>query len=400
MRSLPAVLVASVLLGCSALQAQTVIPLLNESSLGRLGISVQLGTNPNPFSYLLDTGSSGFLTAVGSTPYWDNTISGGTTGDAFSISYGSGGLHYTGDVAHTKVTFTDVNNNTHVVNDVRMGVITNAPYPDWGTDIDTLPVPIPPEPPGANLFFGTMGAGLFATAGDNGSFSSILSQIPLTPGLSKGFIIHTGGSTSTSATLQVGLTDADISSFSILIPMNASTGVHTNDNGTTVNLYPEAQATASYTIDKDLHHYSTTAGIILDTGGAGTHVTSGTDIDPPAALVNESEGRIVDGADFTTEIASATNPITGLPSDNWQWIISPTGDIEFVNQIQVVDGSSEGSLNTGIALFYTYDVMFDTEHGVIGLRPTAVPEPSTWALIFAGLFMTCAFRALSKKRPL
>lgn len=38
----------------------------------------------------------------------------------------------------------------------------------------------------------------------------------------------------------------------------------------------------------------------------------------------------------------------------------------------------------------------DAGHGIIGLH--VMPDPSTWALAFAGLFMTVAFRALSKKR--
>jgi hypothetical protein len=396
MTSRAASLFLAALLLSPALRAQTVIPLVNETSTGQLGISVQLGTNPNPFTYILDTGSAGFFTAMGSTPYWDNLISGGTTGDTFDISYGGGSLTYQGNVAHTNVTFTDVNNNPFVVNGVRMGVITNEPYANWNSDVNATPVPTAPESPTSHLFYGTMGAGLFSTKPGEGSLSSVLGQIPLGFGLAQGFIIHTGGSASTSATLQIGLTDADIASFSILIPMNASTGVRDNDNGTAVNLYPEAQATASYTIDKDSHHYSTTANIIMDTGGLGTYITTGTDIDPPASLVNESEGQIVDGADFTADIGGTANPVTGLPSSDWEWLFK-TGDTEFVNQIQVFDGSSAGSLNTGIALFYQYDVMFDTQHGVIGLRPVAAPEPSTWALVLAGLAMSGAVRLLSRK---
>lgn len=41
-----------------------------------------------------------------------------------------------------------------------------------------------------------------------------------------------------------------------------------------------------------------------------------------------------------------------------------------------------------------------TSTGILGLGPITAPDPSTWALLFAGLFLTCAFRALSKKRPL
>jgi len=352
----------------SAAHAQMVLPLAQETNTGQLGISLRLGDNTNSYRYILDTGSAGFFTAKGTNSFWDNTITGGILPAAFDISYGSGGLRYQGHVASTKLTFVDVNGAAHTVNDVRMGVITNQPYPDWNHNINQSP-PVAPEHPTNNLFFGTFGAGLYSTA-DNatgGNLSSVLGQVPLATGWTKGFVISTGGRSSTNATLTIGLAPGTTNGFT-LIPMQAAQGVRTNDNGTTVNLYPEAQTRADIDISKGIHHYAVTnADIIMDTGGLGTHLTRGSDVpDLPGELLDGTQ--VVSGAAFD------------VSTNGWSWSIDPTENVQFSNKIEVeAPAGGRGSLNTGIALFYDYDVLFDTENGIIGLR--AVPEPSTYALL-------------------
>jgi len=365
------------------LKAQTVIPLINETASGQLGISLRLGDNSRYYTYILDTGSAGFFTAKGTTSAWDNTID-SVTGDTFSVSYGTGSLVYSGVVANTRITFSDVNGIEHAVNDVKMGVITNEPYSGWNADINHMTGgvadPIPPESPTTHLFYGTLGAGLYQTKPEGGSLVSVLSQMQIDAGLTKGFMIHTGGATSTSATLTVGLSQEEMDLFPIKIQMNASTGTVTNDNGTTANLYPESQTTATYTIIKGEETYTAVANLLLDTGGLGTHITTGTDITPPDSMV--SDGQIVDGASFETHVDGITL------SQALNWLISPTGSTEFVDKVGVVSGDSTGSLNSGIALFYNYDVYFDTENGIIGLR--AVPEPGMgWLLGLGGIALVC-----------
>jgi len=176
--------------------------------------------------------------------------------------------------------------------------------------------------------------------------------------------------------------------FPIKIRMNASTGTVTNDNGTTANLYPESQTTANYTIIKGAETYTAVANLLLDTGGLGTHITTGTDIDPTSSLV--SDGRIVDGASSETYVGGITL------SQALDWLISPTGDTEFVDKVGVVSGSGDGSLNSGIALFYNYDVYFDTENGIIGLR--AVPEPGASWLLGLGVFVLALLRRPVRSR--
>ncbi|MBN8710650.1 MAG: PEP-CTERM sorting domain-containing protein [Verrucomicrobia bacterium] len=379
MRTSTALLAFSVLGIHGLLNAQTVIPLVNETASGQLGINLRLGDNSRYFTYILDTGSAGFFTAKGTTSAWDHTID-SATGDTFSVSYGTGSLVYSGVVANTKITFSDVNGVEHAVNDVKMGVITNEPYTGWNADINHMTGgvadPIPPESPITHLFYGTLGAGLYQTKPDGGSLVSVLAQMPIDAGLTKGFIIHTGGASSTSATLTVGLSADEMDLFPIKIQMNASTGTVTNDNSTTAKLYPESQTTANYTIIKGEETYTAVANLLLDTGGLGTHITTGTDINPPESMV--SDGRIVDGASFETQVDGISL------SQALDWLINPTGSTEYVDKVGVVSGNSDGSLNSGIALFYNYDVYFDTENGIIGLR--AVPEPGMgWLLGFGGL---------------
>ncbi len=379
MRTTKALLAFAVLGIHGLLNAQTVIPLLNESASGQLGISLKLGTNSNYYTYILDTGSAGFFTAKGTTSAWDNTID-SVTGDTFSVSYGTGSLVYSGVVANTTITFTDVSGNDHPVSNVKMGVITNEPYAGWNADIDHktdgVADPIAPESPTTHLFYGTLGAGLYQTKPDGGSLVSVLAQMSIDAGLTQGFMIHTGGASSTSATLTVGLSQAEMNLFPIKIRMNASTGTVANDNGTTANLYPESQTKAHYTIIEGGETYTAVANLLLDTGGLGTHITTGTDINPSSSMV--SDGRIVDGASFETHVDGITL------SQALDWLISPTGSTEFVDKVGVVSGTSNGSLNSGIALFYNYDVYFDTENGIIGLRP--VPEPAVGWLLGLGLF--------------
>ncbi|WP_237763972.1 PEP-CTERM sorting domain-containing protein [Terrimicrobium sacchariphilum] len=344
-----------------------------------------MGSNTRYFTYILDTGSAGFFTAKGTTSAWDNTID-SVTGETFSVSYGTGSLAYSGVVANTRITFSDVNGIEYAVNDVRMGVITNEPYTGWDANINHMTGgvadPIPPESPTTHLFYGTLGAGLYQTKPEAGSLVSVLAQMPAGPGLTKGFMIHTGGANSTSATLTVGLSQDEMDLFPIKIQMNPSTGTVTNDNHTTATLYPESQTTATYTIIKGEETYTAVANLLLDTGGLGTHITTGTDINPPDSMV--SDGQIVDGASFQTHVDGITL------SQALNWLISPTGSTEFVDKVGVVSGTSSGSLNSGIALFYNYDVYFDTENGVIGLR--SVPEPAVGWLLGLGLFAALVIR--------
>jgi hypothetical protein len=127
----------------------------------------------------------------------------------------------------------------------------------------------------------------------------------------------------------------------------------------------------------------------MDTGGLGTLFTRGASVDPPAYL---TENRTVDhstrefiknGAVFTLSVNGTTGPGGPPPGQSLDWTIDPVGETKFVNEIGVQAGTHQGSLNSGIALFYEYEVMFDTENGIIGLRP--IPEPGVVSLILFAL---------------
>ena len=380
--------------------AQTVIPLINEPQTGQLGIALKLGTNPNAYTYLLDTGSAGFFSAKGVTSAWDGLISGSVSSSTFDISYGSGVLSYTGNVANTDITFTDANGAPFIVPNVRMGIITNEPYPGWNDKINNVvngvATPIAPESPTSHLFFGTLGAGLYRISAANGSIGSVLGQIPVANGLTRGFIIHTGGNDSKSPTLTVGLTQTAIDLFPILIRMNPSTGMVTNDNGTEVMLYPEAQATATYVIANEADTYTTRANFVLDTGGQSTNITTGTLVDPPASLLSADGSQIRNGASFRTLAPGTPAPNSSTAAQGLDWQINPVGSTSYVDRVSVYTGTHSGIVNSGIDLFYRYDVLFDTDHGIIGFKPLAAagktanyqglwwnPGESGWGISFA-----------------
>ncbi len=363
------------------LNGQTTIPLTKESAQGQLGIYVKLGTNPNPFQYLLDTGSAGFFSALGNTTSWQGALTNNATMGTFSVNYTSG-LAYSGNVVNNDITLSNSSGDSLLaIPSARMGIITNQPYADWNTNINSIP-PVAPEKPNTNLYFGTLGAGLYQVTGGGADVVSVLNQVPLVSGLTKGFIVSTGGrGASNQATLTVGLTQSLIESFPILIKMRDSTGVVINDNFTLTKIYPESQARAHFVVTNGSTTNTTTADLVMDTGGLNTHFTTGKDVDIPSALITkDSEGKDIlePGASFTMSINGTTIPGTGTMAQGLEWVIDPTGTTPYLNKIGVKPGSHRGSLNSGIALFYDYDVMFDTENGVIGLRP--VPEPSAFAL--------------------
>ena len=371
--------------------SQTVIPLMNFADSGQLGISLKLGSDTNAFTYILDTGSAGFFTALGTNAAWNGAVAASNiTATTFDVSYGTGSLAYQGNVATTAVTLTDINGTPLLVSNAQMGVITNEPYAGWNTNINET-VPVAPESPTTHQFFGTVGAGLNQLVSNQGSLSSLLGQISLPAGISQGFVIHTGGSNGL-ATLTIGLSDAMRSSFATLISMNSSTGIATNVNGTTVNLYPQAQTTAQYTLSMvGQSNFQTNGKLIMDTGGLGTHLTTGTDFpsNSVAPFTDVSGNAISTNAAFAVTAAAASASNSAL---NWSW---NAGSTKYVDQIGVVQGSSTGSLNSGIALFYQYDVMFDTQNGVIGLM--AVPEPGAFRLLAAGMFLLMGCRYLSRR---
>lgn len=381
-------LAATALFGFPVLRAQYVIPLETFPDQHRLGISVRLGATPTPFTYLLDTGSVAFLSARGRDdhPHWAGAYESIST-DTFAISYASS-LAYQGNVASTALTF-QTTTGPLTIADVKMGAINpneaDEPFPGWYAAVNSTP-PVAPEPRGGPpLFYGTFGAGLNFTAKDNGDMVSVLNQIPVGEGYTRGFVIQSGGLHSTGAMLTVGLSPETINAFPILLKMNPSTGTYTIGT-TTFDLYPQAQATANYSISKSSDTYAQTGNFIMDTGGDNTFLTTGSVINPPDILLNSTKTQIVDGAAFTVQIDGAVNPfnpsINGQPLD---WTTNPTGSVAFDNQIQVDPGSSFGSVNSGINLFYAFDVMFDTEHGLIGLRP--IPEPTGLANLLGAFLL-------------
>lgn len=352
------------------LRAQTpvVVPLVNFSNSGQLGINVLIGTDPTPHTYLLDTGSAAFATAMGTSSSWTNATF-TPTGGTFDISYGDGSLEYTGNVATATVTLSDANGDALApVTNATLGIITNQPYANWTNEINSTP-PIAPESPTTHQFFGTFGAGLFETAS---GLSSVLGQMA-PAGLTQGFIIDTGGIQSTTPTLTIGLTAAAIASFPIKIPMNSMTGQLLTSTGVTVNLYPEAQTNAKLSLINGGGNYTKTIDVIIDSGGLNTHYSTHDTL--PASIASGMD--ITAGTDF-----SLTK--TGLSgNEDLDWTFT-TGTTDYVDKMTLMDGND--ALNTGIALYYQYEVMFDTQDGIIGLDPIVVPEPSSCALVAGGVF--------------
>ena len=371
------------------LHSQTVIPLEIDTNLDRIGISVQLGSNTNWFTYILDTGSPGFFSAMGTNSNWSGAFNSFDTNKTYSATYETPGSGYSGYLANTDITFKTINGTLTVTN-AEMGVVTNKGS-TWNNDINQ-PTPTPPL---EGKYYGTMGAGFSSVAITDvtsgrmdGTLTSLLGQIKLVPGLIQGYMISTGGPGSTNGTLTIGLTQAMINSFSTLIDMQASTGNHTNANQTVANLYPVAQATATYSIvDSNGIPYTTNANLTLDTGGYDTHLIQGTDMNVPTNLLTSSNNYLASGESFNVSRSASSNAIITNNPTPLSWTIDPTGTNAFANQVGYSPSiGGNGGLNTGITFFYQYNVLFDTQDGIIGVA--AVPEPSSLMLLsISVLFM-------------
>lgn len=360
------------ILSAPPLPAQVVIPLRIFHETGQLGISLRLGDSQTEFTYILDTGSAGFFTAMGSTPAWEGTVApGSATGATFDVAYGTGSLRYRGEVVLARLTFTDVDGKPVVVDNAQVGLIKNEPYPGWNEAINNPLGPIAPERPSTHYFFGTLGAGLYRTAAEGGGMTSVLTQFPLGPGVTPGFVIQTGGRSSDRGRLTVGLTPEIIASFPIRVPMVPSIGVFTNPNGTRATLYPEVPLRAQISVTTERGEYSREANVIPDTGGLGIHITRGAEIDPPRSVMGVKGRWLREGGAFSVRMDGVEG------ARPFEWRIDPLGGRLFDNRVAVERGrmgddgrfSNPGSLNTGIALYYDFDVLFDTQNGIIGFRP-------------------------------
>lgn len=317
----------------------------------RLHIMVSLGGGPK-LPYLFDTGGSGFFSAATASAWPSQSMQLVSPAARNTPQVYGDGVHLSYDEVTTSI---DIGLGFPIQN-VVIAHIVEA----WGGHFGargTSNWKTSANPAGAfsDGNYGNFGADLRTGTG-------LFSVLPQLPGnLSSGFIVRTGGINGDSPQLVIGLTEELRSQFPIIVKMNPGTGeTFPNSN---LNLYAQSLVTGQFSLQKGAQQVNFTAGAILDTGAPTTHFYL--------------PGGIVVPEDFYQGSIAA-------PGINFGMVVqtsaqSPQSLLSFVAGEQVgmncisLSSTQEQSpmVNTGITVFFRYDVMFDVQNGLIGFKPVA-----------------------------
>ena len=290
--------------------------------------------------YLLDTGSTGLYVAnlrVNPNAYT-------MTSRTFHQSYSSG-IEYQGPVIRTSLSLAP----GMTASNVYLGLITSATgnkIPDWTQKLASLQAPYEGQ------FYGTLGMSLKpGKAYKQGSLYSVIAQLP--GKLNSGFIVHTGGSDGTSASLTIGLNSANMQGFQFIKmhPDGARGTTYAYGNGAAndVLAWDDKRSKVDYKISGMKEFKAPT---VFDTGDPVTTIYTG---DVPRRLVTNHQ--LNPNLSFDARLT---------PANHEKFV---TGDGPGQRPVAVPGGRSIGTVNSGIGLFFAYDVAYDIKDGLIGFRP-------------------------------
>lgn len=341
-----------------------------EGSYTKLGIWAALNGSTNPALFELDTGGTGFFAASGSnTTWWGPGAM--TQSGTFTQSYASG-LQYTGTIAHTSVSIFKSGTAAApcvVTRDtVKVGQTMSIVNENGGTVYWTSSSTMGGTPPVDGNFYGDFGLSLQDNPGKG--IVNVLAQLTYSNSVQAGFAISMGEQGGASGpTLQIGVTAAQMADYPIQFAINnAMSGTFP---GTDIHFYPLQLTTGTTTLQYEGQTYTAEMGISLDTGNQTPVLFDGS---IPEIFLQD--GRLADGVQVDVQITADDGPLTLLSY--------LAGSIEGVNRVVVSTPQDplNISFNLGMPLFEQYDVVFNMETGIVGLRP--VPEPS--AAVLLGIF--------------
>lgn len=367
----------------------------------KLGIYVGIGGG-SPALFEFDTGGSGFYAAFSSdshTAPWWGTYQDVNYPTAISTTYDSG-LSYSGYLSsaavslHGSATSGALVTTSSTAQIGRMDLI-QLENPSTGAVIDTLwsnDGSTSSSPPINGAFYGDFGMNLAHNKSpDSGGLSNLVAQLHYGSGVTAGFRIH-ADRTSGQAWLQIGLTTEDTNNSSALyFKMNpdpdAPPGSLTPVTG--LPFYGQQLFNATITItDGENTLTSEGVGITPDTGASTTLHNTQLAPEPLPGQYDEfidwNEGS-TDQGDLMKDLSFALSGTT-LSADEVSYFEFVTTHKNDDGKVMVQNNRPANSnyyLNTGISLFYSYDVIYNIEDGVLGL--IAVPEPSTITLLAVGV---------------
>ena len=360
----------------------------------KLGIYLSIGGGSTPQIFEFDTGGAGLYAAYATntnSPWWGTGFI--TTTNSVTNTYDSG-IQYKGPIVEAAVSlFADHHGGTPLVTtpgNLLVGQMTNIANTNTGEVLWT-PEGVGPsgQPPIDGVFYGDFGMSLnYASKG----IVNLIAQLSFSNGIIPGFRVRAHGD---NPYLQIGLTAADTTSasafyFGMNTNTNAPPGATFTNSGS--HFYSEQIFNANMTISNATTNFTANLGITTDTGASTTIHNANLGGVPPELWTTNDKGqvRIVAGADF------GLNELT-LGNTNVEFFQFTTTN----GQVGIQDNNPSNTtfyLNSGIALFQQYDVIYNLDNGQIGFEP--IPEPSTWALLAlsALLIFAASRRSILNKR--
>lgn len=335
----------------------------------KLGVYVTLGGGSTPQLFEFDTGGDGLYATYGSgtaSPWWGSGWT--TTGGTFSQTYDSGHV-YTGTAATTTVQlFASATASTPLVSasSAIVGQTTSVIDTKHTPAEQLWPLPSGTSPPPIEqAFYGDFG---MAPKQGQAGIDSLAGQLLYGPGVTAGFRVHAADE---NPWVQFGLTASDTALVATSFALNVASG--TSPAG--VLYYENLVVTGSLSVTDGSRAFEQPTGFIFDTG-ASTTIHSGTNIAFPLDLTKDGAGtRVKDGALVVVSGSSLLAPGT------WPAFMNLLASAADKVEVQYKDGPYY--LNTGIAPFTQYDIIYDLSGQTLAL--VAVPEPSTLLLTTSGL---------------
>jgi hypothetical protein len=371
-----------------------VVPLyfqaIDNKGTQKLGIYVSLGYGAPPQLFEFDTGAGGFYAAYASSdptasPWWGSNIT--TSTQQVQDKFDSG-LDYTGYAATGAVSLYSIGSSTPLITSGQvvvgqMNSITDSKTGDVFWTPNGLPTPSSPAPID-NAFYGDFG--MAPTFQANG-IDQVIAQLSFGRGVKPGYLVHVDPNTG-EAWMQIGLTNSNIAnSQGMYFPMNLDQKADGKTfNNSHLQFYALQLFNAAINIiDRNgtLIINDPNVGITPDTGANTT--LHNTNLSPHPDKYNS----IVDWDDATdtkgklkTDMLFWLNGTTTgqTPVRYFQFVTTDklnAGDVKVQNPTadDVVDPSKPEVyyLNTGISLFYQYDVVYylgtTAGNGTLGLLP-------------------------------
>jgi len=170
--------------------------------------------------------------------------------------------------------------------------------------------------------------------------------------------------------VQFGLSAADTARGGTSFALNVASG--TSPAG--VLYYENLVVTGSLSVTDGTREFRQPTGFIFDTG-ASTTIHSGTNIQFPLDLTRDGAGERV--KDQASVVVSGSSLVTG----SWSVFMNVTASA--TDKVDVQDKNGPSYLNTGIAPFMHYDIVYDLSGQTLTM--VAVPEPAAVVLAVMGI---------------